>query len=538
MEKKSHLSSVNSLVNSSVNSSVESAVESSVTTLREAAEKRIALADQKAQADQKAEAEQNPLADQATMSSELALNDNNANIQTPQAEMLLQELRVHQLELEMQNEALQQAHLEVEESLNRYVNLYEFAPVGYVTLTENGAIAEANLISADLLGENRAALIKKPFSRFIVPEDGDRWHQHFDCVIQKDKTKGCEVRMRRADGSIFYARLDCLLVGDINDNSQTNGLRMRVSLSDISELKLAEQESRVAATVFESQEGMFVTDAKNLILKVNHAFTNITGYSAAEALGKTPQLLHSGRHDAGFYSAMWARIKHTGGWHGEVWNRRKSGDIYPQWLTITAVKGEDGEVMNYVATLTDITARKAAEAEMELLAFYDPLTKLPNRRLLLDRLQHAMNTSARNRQYCALMFVDLDNFKSLNDTMGHDVGDLMLQIVGQRLAICVREGDTVSRVGGDEFMVMLENLHVNAQEAAVLAENIGKKILVAISQPFQLAGQERTTSASIGITLFINHFFTLAEIQKQADLAMYAAKTAGRNVLRFYKQEL
>jgi diguanylate cyclase (GGDEF)-like protein len=235
---------------------------------------------------------------------------------------------------------------------------------------------------------------------------------------------------------------------------------------------------------------------------------------------------------------MWARINSAGEWQGEIWNRKKTGEVFPQWLTITAVKGEDGSVTHYVATLTDITARKAAEAEMQLLAFYDPLTKLPNRRLLQDRLQHAMTTSARTRQYCALMFVDLDNFKSLNDTMGHDVGDLMLQIVGQRLAICVREGDTVSRVGGDEFMVMLENLHDSAQEAAVLAENIGKKILAAINQPFQLAGQECITTASIGITLFINHIFTVAEIQKQADLAMYAAKTAGRNVLRFYKQEL
>lgn len=535
---------------------------SPVTNLRQAAEKRIALADQLAQVEKIAGTDRPVTADKS------ALTSGNANAQVvsaenPPVDALLQELRVHQLELEMQNEALRQAQLAVEESLNRYVNLYEFAPVGYLTLTENGTIAEANLISADLLGENRAVLVKQRFPRFIVPEDSDRWHQHFYCVIQKGKTKSCEVRMRRADGSLFYARLDCLLVGAINDTSknsvnnsiatntmatlatsetkevdaqtQAKSLRMRVALTDISELKLAEQELRIAATVFESQEGMLVTDANKVILKVNHAFTNITGYCAAEAVGKTPKLLHSGRHDAEFYSAMWALIDSTGEWQGEIWNRRKNGEVYPQWLTITAVKGEDGAVTHYVSTLADITARKVAEAEMQQLAFYDSLTKLPNRRLLLDRLQHAMTTSARTRQYCALMFVDLDNFKSLNDTMGHDVGDLMLQIVGQRLAICVREGDTVSRVGGDEFMVMLENLHENAQEAAALAENIGKKILAAINQPFQLSDHECISTASIGITLFINHFFTVSEIQKQADLAMYAAKTAGRNVLRFFK---
>lgn len=172
---------------------------------------------------------------------------------------------------------------------------------------------------------------------------------------------------------------------------------------------------------------------------------------------------------------------------------------------------------------------------MQLLAFYDPLTKLPNQRLSLDRLQRAMTDTARTRQNCALMFVDLDNFKSLNDTMGHDVGDMMLQIVAQRLAICVREGDTVSRVGGDEFMVMLENLNENAEEAGALAETIGKKILTAINQPLQLAGHEYISTASIGITVFTNHLFTVAEIQKQTDVAMYAAKTAGRNVLRFFK---
>ena len=502
-----------------------------------------------------------------------------------------QELRVHQLELEMQNEELLRTKLALEASLNRYVSLYEFAPVGYLTLTEDGTIAEANLTSANLLGENRPKLIKQRFSHFIEPEDGDRWHQHFNCVMQHGKSKRCEIKMRRADGTQFYARLDCLLLSNqiqedypqesnfpesnfleyslpepgfsepnlsenalqnpatnqdkgstIKSSASTkasgNGLMVRVALTDVTEIKLAEQELSVAATVFESQEGMMVTDANNVILKVNQAFTNITGYSAYDCIDKTPNLLASGRHDAEFYAEMWLKLHNTGAWQGEIWNRRKDGEIFPQWLTITVVKGEDGAVTNYVATITDITARKRAEDEMQMLAFYDSLTRLPNRRLFLDRLQRAMTTSARNRQYCALMFVDLDNFKPLNDSLGHDVGDLMLQTVAQRLAICVREGDTVSRTGGDEFMVMLENLSENLHEATHLAEVIGNKILTAIKQPFQLAGHECLSTASIGVALFINHSATVPEVQKQADVAMYAAKSAGRNVLRFYKLEV
>jgi len=501
---------------------------------------------------------------------------------------ILQELRVHQLELEMQNAELLRTKLALEASLNRYVSLYEFSPVGYLTLSEDGSIVEANLTSAHLLGEDRSKLIKQRFPHFIVPEDGDRWHQHFNGVMQHGKSKRCEIKMHRADGTQFYARLDCLLLGDHvqydypqesnfpeygqpepsfpepsfseNDlqnpatnqdkgstikstagtveDGDDNGMMVRVALTDVTEIKLAEQELSVAATVFESQEGMMVTDANNVILKVNQAFTNITGYSAYDCIDKTPSLLASGRHDAEFYAEMWLELHSTGAWQGEIWNRHKSGEIFPHWLTITVVKGEDGAVTNYVATITDITARKRAEDEMQMLAFYDPLTRLPNRRLFLDRLQRAMTTSARTRQHCALMFVDLDNFKPLNDSLGHDVGDMMLQTVAQRLAICVREGDTVSRIGGDEFMVMLENLSKNLHEATQLAESIGKKILSAIGQPFQLAGHECLCTASIGITFFINHNATVSEIQKQADVAMYAAKAAGRNLLHFYQREV
>jgi PAS domain S-box-containing protein len=230
-------------------------------------------------------------------------------------------------------------------------------------------------------------------------------------------------------------------------------------------LKQNNDELRVAATVFESQEGMVVTDAQGTILRVNRAFTKITGFSAEEILGQNPRVLKSGRHDADFYVAMWDAIMHRGGWAGEIWNRRKQGDAYPEYLTISPVLGPDGRICNYVGTFTDITDRIAAAERIERLAFYDPLTRLPNRRLMMDRLERALTTSTRSNRNGALMLLDIDNFKALNDTLGHDVGDQFLIEVASRIKSCIREGDTASRMGGDEFVVILEHLDKEEQAA-------------------------------------------------------------------------
>lgn len=296
---------------------------------------------------------------------------------------------------------------------------------------------------------------------------------------------------------------------------------------------------RIAAIAFESQEDMMITDANNVILQVNRAFAETTGYIAEEVVGQTPRLLRSDRHGPDFYTAMWDTIKHTGGWQGEIWGRRKNGEIYPSWLTITAVKSDDGTVTHYVSTETDITARKAAQDQITHLAFYDPLTQLPNRRLLLDRLHQALAASARSgHHHGALLFIDLDHFKTLNDTLGHDKGDLLLQQVAQRLVTCVREGDTVARLGGDEFVVMLEGLSVHPDEAATQAETSGEKILATLNQPYLLAGYENRSTPSIGVTLFGDHQTSIEELLKQADLAMYQSKTAGRNTLRFFDPKM
>ncbi|MFA6969908.1 MAG: EAL domain-containing protein [Gallionella sp.] len=303
---------------------------------------------------------------------------------------------------------------------------------------------------------------------------------------------------------------------------------------DVTARQLAEHELRINAA-FESQDSRMITDADCVILRVNQAFTDSTGYTSEEVVGKTPRLLKSGRHNADFYRTMWESIQHTGSWCGEIWNRRKNGKVSPELLTITAVKSGD-VVTHYVGTHVDITELKAAEDEIKHLAFYDQLTGLPNRRLLLDRLKHALAFSARSGRVGALLFLDLDNFKTLNDTLGHNIGDLLLQQVALRLENCVRKSDTVARLGGDEFVVLLEGM---SDESLTVAQTklVGEKILAALNLPYQLALFSYHSTPSIGAVLF-DHQQTMDELLKQADIAMYQAKNAGRNLLRFFDPKM
>ena len=304
--------------------------------------------------------------------------------------------------------------------------------------------------------------------------------------------------------------------------------------TDITERRKAEESLQIAATVFESFEGMIVTGPDQRILKANQAYARLTGYAVEELVGQTPRLLHSGRQDAAFYAAVEAALRTAGMWQGEVWNRRKDGTEYPAWITITTVRSPEGEVTHYVGTQTDISSRKAAEEEIRLLAFYDPLTGLPNRRLMTDRLQHSLAASARSGTGGALLFVDLDNFKDLNDTQGHELGDQLLRQVAARLTGCVRMGDTVARLGGDEFIVLLEGLSPHAAEAAAQAETVGRTVLAALSQSYLLGGLSHHSACSIGIALYADARGSVDELLKHGDMAMYQAKGAGRNTLRFF----
>jgi diguanylate cyclase (GGDEF)-like protein/PAS domain S-box-containing protein len=264
----------------------------------------------------------------------------------------------------------------------------------------------------------------------------------------------------------------------------------------------------------------------------------MTGYAPEEVIGRTPAMFKSGRHGADFYLSMWQSLADRGAWFGEIWDRRKNGEVYPLLQSISAVRGEDDQVTHYVAAFSDISERKEAEEKIRHLAFYDPLTHLPNRRLLLDRLQQAMVLGERTGHHGALLFIDLDQFKSLNDTLGHDVGDLLLIEVARRLQEAIRESDTAARLGGDEFVIMLEELAHDAGEAAEQARLVGEKVLAALNRQYHLAGHELRSTPSIGLTLFKGRLATIDELMRQADLAMYQSKSAGRNALHFFDPKM
>ncbi|MDP3512944.1 MAG: EAL domain-containing protein [Sulfuritalea sp.] len=428
------------------------------------------------------------------------------------------------------------------ESEDRFRVLVEQAPDAIVVYdVDLGHFVDANAQAEKLFGCSREELLAGGVERFYAPglHGGKTAAQVVQEMLERAMAGDQVVfdrTIRNGQGQLVRCEIRLVRLPAIGHRL------IRGSFIDITERKRAEADLRVAAITFESQEGVIITDAATVILRVNRAFTEVTGYSSADAVGKTPRLLHSGRHDAAFFAAMWEGLEQRGTWRGEIWNRRKSGEIYPGWINITAVKGGRGTVTHYVATLADITLRKAAEDEIRHLAFYDPLTGLPNRRLMLERLRQALTSSARHGRHGALMLFDLDDFKTLNDTLGHDIGDQFLIEVASRLASSIRECDTVARLGGDEFVIILEDLDAEAL-AAMQAESVAVKIQAMLNEPYlldlSLSGGEHNTrsyhcTSSIGITLFRDHSLSVDELMKRADTAMYQAKALGRNTLRFF----
>lgn len=411
-----------------------------------------------------------------------------------------------------------------------------------MTIDENGIVQSMNKFAETLFGYSTDEVFGNNIS-MLMPEPYRAEHDGYLANYQRTGIRKVigrrrEVRARRKDGSVFPIELGV-------DETELNGKKIFIgTINDISFRKQAEAELRIAATAMESQHEMFVTDADNVILRVNRAFTEVTGYSAEEAVGQTPRLLKSGRHGREFYHQMWTSIAETGGWQGEIWGRRKNGEIYPKWLTITAVKDDHGVVTHYVGAHFDITERKRKEEQVRQLAFYDPLTELPNRRLLDDRLQQAMAASARNGKFAALMFLDLDNFKALNDTHGHAVGDLLLIEAAARLSRCVRRVDTVARFGGDEFVVMLSELNAERHASAEQAYMVAEKIRASLASQYVLrvmrdgeteAIVKHICTVSVGVTLFLGLEACAGDIMKWADSAMYRAKESGKNLIRFHK---
>ncbi len=402
--------------------------------------------------------------------------------------------------------------------------------VGVLTL-KNRQIIWANPAFEKMMGYESGELVSKPTRQFYVTEEDYLAVENTYDEMMRDGVGHTQHIYLRKDGEKIWVDMSATLV-----NPQTG--ESLWAYVDITKYKLAESELRIAAAAFESQEGMFITDACANILRVNKAFTRITGYAPQDVIGQTPRILSSGRHDASFYAAMWTGIRESGGWEGEVWNRRKNGEVYPEQLAISTVRSPDGVVTNYVAALADITVSKAAAEKIEQLAFFDPLTNLPNRRLLLDRLSQGLASSGRSGNAGGILFIDMDDFKTLNDTLGHDMGDLLLKEVALRLSACLRNGDTVARIGGDEFVVLIEELSEDLLEAASQTEIVANKIIESLNQPYQLVSREYHSTPSIGATIYLGHQLSVDELLKQADIAMYQSKKSGRNQLNFFDPKM
>ncbi len=364
----------------------------------------------------------------------------------------------------------------------------------------------------------------------VHPEDFQRCFETYVSAFDARREFRMEYRLRRFDGEYRWLLDHGVPLYD----EQNTFLGYIGSCIDITPRKLVEADLRIASTAFESQEAMAITDKNQVILRVNQAFVRVTGYSVEEVIGKTPALLKSGRQDAQFYRAMWKNLAHDGHWQGEIWNRRKNGEIYPEWLNITAVTDEAGQVTNYVASFTDITERKTAEDEIQHLAFYDPLTQLPNRRLLQERLKHGIDVERREGKHLALLMLDLDRLTAVNDSLGHQAGDALLQQVAARITTRLREVDLVARLGGDEFIVLLEDIsHPN--DAARVAEDI----IADLSKPFQLAQSDDVRiGASIGISLYPQHGSNAEILLDHADAALYHAKDQGRGRFAYFSEDL
>lgn len=378
-----------------------------------------------------------------------------------------------------------------------------------------------------------------------------------DAIIMLDSQSQiayCNEAARRLFGARLQEMLPVLFRQDLRNHYCTlplpgQELTLDVSLSvldyqgeryrcatvrDISARLADERQLQLAATVFAaSSEAILITDAQARIIAVNRSFSEITGYSADEAIGNRPSMLSSGKHDHSFFDSMWSQLRARGRWRGEIWNRRKNGDLYPEWLTINQVKNDRGEIIHYVALFSDISERKATERQVQRLAEYDYLTDLPNRMLLNDRLQQALNLGKRNKHRLAVLFMDLDRFKNVNDTLGHATGDALLRQVGQRTQHVLREMDTVGRTGGDEFVMILPELE-NSAQAGMIAE----RVLEIMQQPFDVEGHTLRIGASIGIAIAPGDGDTTDSLLKNADLAMYEAKAAGRNTYRFFNASM
>ncbi|MBF0283833.1 MAG: PAS domain S-box protein [Magnetococcales bacterium] len=415
----------------------------------------------------------------------------------------------------------------------RFRSMADVAQDAMIVIDGEGRITFWNRAAERIFGFGEAEVMGRGMHDLLAPE---RFHDAIAEGMRQFRESGqgniinrtVELVARRKNGEEFPF------------SASTSAMRVEgewwavALLRDVTARKSMEERLRLGSSVMEhALDGIMVTDAQGVIRMINPAFTQVTGFTIEEVVGRKPNVLRSGRHNDQFYADMWKQLRQEGAWRGEVWNRRKDGSIYPEWLSISAIRDEYQKISHFVGIFIDITQRKVAEQNLERLAFYDALTGIPNRMYFMERLKQGLADARRNQQNLAIFFLDLDLFKQVNDTHGHEVGDLLLQEVATRLKGVLREQDTAARLGGDEFALILKTIH-----GAEDAEKVATKVVGALTEPFQLAGRECRIGTSIGISLYPDHGVEGEALVGLADFAMYRAKKGGRNRWVMHEPEI
>ncbi len=422
-----------------------------------------------------------------------------------------------------------QAQRQLQLSEEKFAKAFHASPDGLtISRVRDGVILEVNEGFSRITGYTEKQCLERSTLDLGIWADLSERQAMIGHIKRHGSVHEFRTRIRGSEGNIRLCELSAHPV-------LIDGEDCLLTISrDVTERQHMQEKLHLAATVFESTaEGVLITDTRQRIHAVNRAFSEITGYSETEAIGHTPRLLASGQHDSAFYAAMWHQLTAEGHWQGEIYNRRKNGDIYPSWLTISAVRNKDDLITHFVAVFADISSLKHAQARLDYQAHHDPLTGLPNRTLFENRLQTALLHSEESGSLGAVLFLDLDRFKHINDSLGHPVGDLLLKGIAQRLKEHLRDIDTVARLGGDEFIVLLPGLLQPSD-----AVSIANKLLACFSAPFQAGEHEFFISSSIGCSLFPNDGTDVATLVKNADAAMYRSKAKGRNRVESYTRDL
>ncbi len=419
-----------------------------------------------------------------------------------------------------------QAEMTLATREREFRRLAESLPDSIIRYDREGVTVYFNPVLERTLGESAAAMIGKTTREYHPDGSFEDYAQLLDAVLASGEAGELEKLLPGPDGETYVNQIR--IVPEFDSDGEVVGA-LAIG-HDITARKRAEEKLRLAASVFtNTNEGIIVTSADNLIIDVNDSFTRITGYTREEVIGKNPKLLSSQRQPPGFYAELWRNLQQTGHWVGEIWNRRKNGEEYPEWQTISVVNDEQGRLSHYVAVFSDITLIKKQEQQLQRIAHHDALTGLPNRLLFLDRLKQAEAQVRRTGSLLAVCYGDLDGFKPVNDRYGHEAGDVVLVMIGKRMQECVRSGDTVGRIGGDEFVILLMNL-----EGLEECEMVLTRLLDEVAQPIQLEGHSVSVSASLGVALFPQDDADPDLLLRHADQAMYQAKRRGKGIIRFF----